>query len=123
MPCILKIKMDSAERSLVSYNIKCHPKSKLLTANELHYAYREREKLYLMINSPGYQEKTSEKIQESNADKLECLKQEISTLGRLWWMNSPGYRKKTSEEDQACSAGNLEFLEKEIMERLRCSFL
>nr|XP_028953024.1 valine--tRNA ligase, mitochondrial 1-like isoform X2 [Malus domestica] len=83
----------------------------------------EREKLYLMINSPGYQEKTSEKIQESNADKLECLKQEISTLGRLWWMNSPGYRKKASEEDQACSADNLEFLEKEIMERLRCSFV
>lgn len=76
-----------------------------------------------MINSPGYQEKTSEKIQESNADKLECLKQEISSLGRLWWMNSPGYREKASDENQASYADNLEFLEKEIMEKLRCSFL
>lgn len=76
-----------------------------------------------MINSPGYREKTSEKIQESNADKLEFLKQEISTLGRVWWMNSPGYREKASEENQASDTDNLEFLEKEIMKRLRCSFL
>ncbi|KAM1316784.1 hypothetical protein TB2_019798 [Malus domestica] len=42
----------------------------------------EREKLWLMINSPGYKEKTNEKIQQANTDKLQSLDGEIMSLER-----------------------------------------
>lgn len=35
-----------------------------------------------MINSPGYKEKTNEKIQQANADKLQSLDGEIMSLER-----------------------------------------
>ncbi|BFG19901.1 hypothetical protein CerSpe_061760 [Prunus speciosa] len=40
----------------------------------------QRENLRLMISAPGYQEKTSEKIQESNAHKLASLEKQMKSL-------------------------------------------